>query len=53
MDGSDGGFKWQEGYGALSIGGRSLDIVMAYAVRQKEHHRECSTFEVHERMDDE
>ena len=53
MERSDGGFKWQEGYGALSVGERSLDIVMAYAARQKEHHRACSTIEVYERMDDE
>ena len=37
MPGSDGDFKWQEGYGILSIGDRSLEAVMAYAARQKEH----------------
>jgi putative transposase len=40
MEGSDGEFKWQEGYGALTLGKRSLDSVMAYAARQKEHHKE-------------
>ncbi len=52
MDGSDGMFKWQEGYGALSIGERSLKTVMAYAARQKEHHKESSTIDVYERIDD-
>ncbi len=52
MDGSDGQFKWQEGYGALSLGDRSLGMVMAYAARQKEHHRECSMVEVYEKMDE-
>jgi len=53
MDGSDGKFKWQEGYGALSIGERSLETVMAYAARQKEHHKESSIIDVYERIDDE
>jgi putative transposase len=45
-------FKWQEGYGALSIGERSLDTVMAYAARQKEHHKERTTLAVYERFDE-
>jgi len=53
MDGSDGLFKWQEGYGALTVGERSLQDVMAYAARQKEHHREQSLVAVYERIDDE
>jgi REP element-mobilizing transposase RayT len=32
-------FRWQGGYGALSIGGRSLATVIAYARNQREHHR--------------
>ena len=51
MDGSDGKFKWQEGYRALSIGERSLDTVKEYAARQKEHHRENKINEVYERAD--
>ena len=39
MQDSNGDFKWQEGYGALSIGERSLDTVKAYAADQKEHHQ--------------
>src|SRR6266508_2688692 len=36
MDGSDGQLKWQAGYGALTVGERSLKAVMEYAARQKE-----------------
>ena len=53
MEGSDGLFKWQEGYGALSIGERSLETVMAYAAGQKEHHREKSVIAIYERMEEE
>jgi putative transposase len=53
MDGSDGQFKWQTGYGALTVGEKSLDTVMGYAARQKEHHRERTTIDVYERMDEE
>ena len=49
---SDGQFKWQEGYGALSIGERSLEIVKEYAARQKEHHRQKQTIGVYERMEE-
>ena len=52
MPGSDGQFKWQSGYGALSLGERSLETVMAYAARQKEHHRDKTMIGVYERMDD-
>jgi len=53
MDGSDGQFKWQGGYGALSVGERSLETVMKYAARQKEHHRENKLVAVYERIDEE
>jgi putative transposase len=53
MDGSDGNFKWQAGYGALTIGERSLETVMEYAAKQKEHHRENEVIAVYERIDDE
>jgi REP element-mobilizing transposase RayT len=52
IDGSDGQFKWQEGYGALTIGERSLDTVMAYAARQKEHHKEKSEISIYERIEE-
>jgi len=53
MDGNDGNFKWQPGYGALTIGERSLETVMEYAAKQKEHHREGKVIAVYERIDDE
>jgi putative transposase len=53
MEGNDGHYKWQEGYGALSIGERSLETVMAYAASQKEHHREKSVMAVYERLEEE
>jgi hypothetical protein len=52
MDGSDGQFKWQGGYGALSVGERSLETVMEYAARQKEHHRDNEIIAVYERIDE-
>ncbi len=52
MDGSDEKFKWQEGYGALSIGERSLEAVKEYAAKQKEHHRDNKLIEVFEKMEE-
>ena len=53
MPGSDGQFQWQNGYGALSIGERSLDIVKAYAANQKEHHQAKTLISVYEKVNDE
>ncbi len=53
MDGSDGQFKWQEGYGALTVGERSLETVMAYAANQKQHHKDRTMIDVYERIDEE
>ena len=52
MPNSDGQFKWQEGYSALSIGERSLEMVMVYAARQKEHHKGRTTIAAYEEMDE-
>lgn len=52
MDGSDGQFRWQAGYGVLTVGERSLEKVMEYAARQKEHHKERTIIDVYERMDE-
>lgn len=52
MPNSDGNFKWQEGYGALSIGERSLETVMKYVALQKEHPRDGSVLAIYYRMDD-
>ena len=52
MSDSDGQFKWQGGYGALSVGERSLEIVMEYAAKQKEHHRNNKLISLYERIDE-
>ncbi len=52
MGASDGQFKWQGGYGALSVGERSLEVVMEYAAKQKEHHRNNKLIAVYERIDE-
>ena len=52
MDGYDDQFKWQEGYGALSISENSLETVMEYAIRQKEHHKENKVVAVYEKIDE-
>jgi putative transposase len=51
MSGSDGKFKWQGVYGALTVGERSLETVMEYAARQKEHHYENKLIALYERID--
>jgi putative transposase len=51
MPGRGGDFKWQGGYGALTVDERSLPIVMAYANNQKEHHRTNQFIAVYEKMD--
>ena len=52
MEESIGQFKWQTGYGALTVGERSLEIVKEYAARQKEHHRNKTVIDIYERMDE-
>jgi putative transposase len=53
MPGSNGQFKWQGGYGALSVGENSLETVMEYAAKQKEHHRQNRLIEGYERTGEE
>lgn len=53
MDGSDAQFKWQAGYGAISVGEASLPTVVAYANNQKKHHKDRTLVDVYEKMDDE
>jgi putative transposase len=45
-------FRWQAGYGALSVGGRALPQVVAYVHDQAIHHQKHSTIGVYERMTD-
>ena len=41
--GSDGPFRWQGSYGALSVSKRSLDAATAYVLNQKLHHAQGSS----------
>jgi len=50
--GSNGQFKWQVGYGALTISDRLLETVARYAAEQKNHHKNRSTIKFYERIDD-
>ena len=36
------GFKWQEGYGAFSVGKSNLQEVIKYIENQEEHHKKVS-----------
>ncbi len=36
------GFKWQEGYGAFSVGKSNLQEVIKYIENQEEHHKKIS-----------
>lgn len=45
------GFRWQEGYGALSLGERSLSTVVAYVRNQPRHHHEQTTLALYETTD--
>lgn len=47
---SDGQFKWQGFYGALTIGERSLVPVMEYAANQQKHHDELSIMNPFEKI---
>ena len=53
MPNSQSNFKWQEGYGAISIGEKSLPTVSAYANNQKQHHAQGTAVESLKRMTEE
>jgi REP element-mobilizing transposase RayT len=46
-------FRWQGGYGALSLGERSLETVIAYVRNQPEHHGRGRAVALYERCTDE
>ena len=48
-----GTFGWQRGYGAITVGERSLEGIVAYVRNQKEHHRDGTTNAALEQTDDE
>ena len=45
-------FRWQEGYGALTLGERSLDRVVSYVHDQPRHHGEGRTVALYEATDE-
>ena len=45
-----GAFRWQEGYGALSVSPGNLETVAGYIRGQEEHHRVRSSREKFETM---
>ena len=53
LPGARADFKWQEGYGALSIGERSLPDAIAYAKYQRQHHQQRTTKSMFERLTEE
>ena len=53
MPGSRSHFKWQEGYGAISMGERSLPTVIAYVKNQKQRHRDSTEIAIYEYMSEE
>jgi putative transposase len=53
VPGASSPFRWQDGYGALSIGERSLASVVAYAANQKDHHQQRTTIAIYERYTEE
>jgi len=40
------------GYGALSLGEHTLETVIEYAAKQKEHHRKDKLISVYERLEE-
>lgn len=46
-------FKWQDGYGAITLGERSINSVVAYAREQRRHHAQQTTIAYYERMTEE
>ena len=46
-------FKWQDGYGALSLSGRVLDTVIKYALNQRQHHANHTATAIFEQITDE
>lgn len=53
MTGARSDFKWQAGYGAISVGERSLGAAIDYARNQRQHHDQQTTKSALERMADE
>ena len=46
-------FRWQEGYGVISVGSNQVSSVLAYIGDQKRHHSENSLYDRWEETDEE
>lgn len=53
LPGAQGGFGWQDGYGALTFGERAMKDVVGYVLDQKEHHRQQNLRAAFERVAEE
>ena len=45
--------RWQDGYGALTVGRRNLELAIAYVRRQKEHHADQTALKWLEQCEEE
>jgi putative transposase len=45
-------FRWQGGYGVISVGPQGLELVQDYIVRQKEHHAQGTLYPSLELIED-
>ena len=50
--GADGNFRWQVGYGVLTIGKQRISVACEYVNQQKEHHRLRTTNASLERIEE-
>jgi putative transposase len=50
LHGADLRFRWQDGYGVLSFGERSLPQIVSYVLNQREHHRQGTLIALYEQM---
>jgi putative transposase len=52
QDGGEQKFTWQDGYGVLTLGERSMPDVVKYVKNQRQHHDAGTTIPVFERTDE-
>ena len=53
QSGAPGNFGWQDGYGALTFGDRSMDTLVAYVLNQKQHHSQKTAIALYEQAEEE
>ncbi len=52
QNGGEQKFSWQDGYGVLTLGERSMPDVVKYVKNQRQHHSAGTTIPVFERTDE-